>query len=156
MAADWLLLSRVPVDGSSVSASAGPAAVRPGIGAVFAAGPIATHAGVAEEEAGLASGLSDMSSHIGAALGVAVVLTTVVSQADGHGGLVALRDGFQAAFARTIAFAAAGVVIVMLLLGRGPARRNPRRLPRKTETCPATPGPSPRTLSTMLQGGNSE
>jgi hypothetical protein len=32
-----------------------------------------------------------------------------------------------------IAFAAAGVVIVMLL-GRGSARRNPRRLLRKTDT----------------------
>jgi hypothetical protein len=67
---------------------------------VFVAGPIATLAGVAEEDAGLASGLSNMSPNVDAALGVAAVLTTVVvCQADGHGGLVAMSDGFQAAFA---------------------------------------------------------
>jgi EmrB/QacA subfamily drug resistance transporter len=120
MGAATLLLSRVPVHGSYVRDIL-PALLLfgPGLGAVFVAGSIATLAGVAEGESGLASGLNNTSFQIGAALGVAVVSTVAVSQADGHVGPVALTDGSQAAFATTIAFAAAGLLIALLLLGRG-------------------------------------
>jgi EmrB/QacA subfamily drug resistance transporter len=120
MGAGCLLLSRVPVDGRYVSDIL-PALVLfgLGLGAVFVAGSIATLAGVAKEESGLASGLNNTSFQIGAALGVAVLSTVAVSHAEGHGGPVALTDGSQAAFAAAIAFAASGVVIALLLLGRG-------------------------------------
>jgi MFS family permease len=120
MGAGCLLLSRVPVDGRYVSDIL-PALVLfgLGLGAVFVAGSIATLAGVAEEESGLASGLNNTSFQIGAALGVAVLSTVAVPYAEGHRGPVALTDGSQAAFAAAIAFAAAGVVIALLLLGRG-------------------------------------
>jgi MFS family permease len=120
LAAGSLLLTRVPVDGSYVSDIL-PALMLygPGVGAVFATGSIATLAGVADEESGLASGLNNTSFWIGTALGVAVVSTVAVSNADGHRSVAALTDGFQAAFAATIAFAAAGLVIALLLLRRG-------------------------------------
>jgi EmrB/QacA subfamily drug resistance transporter len=120
MALGSLWLTRVPVHGSYVSDIL-PALVLfgPGLGAVFVAGSIATLAGVAERESGLASGLSNTSFQIGAALGVAVVSTVAVTHAEGHGGLPALTDGSHAAFATTIAFAAAGLLVALLLLGRG-------------------------------------
>jgi hypothetical protein len=47
-----------------------------------------------------------------------------VSEADGADPLVALTNGFQSAFAVSIAFAALGLLVAILLLGRvrGPAR----------------------------------
>jgi hypothetical protein len=49
---------------------------------------------------------------------VAVMSSVAVSQADGAAPLVALTDGFQAAFAAAIAFAVLGVLAAALLLGR--------------------------------------
>ena len=46
--------------------------------------PIAALAGVAEEESGLASGLSNTAFQIGAALGVAIVTTVAVSRSEDY------------------------------------------------------------------------
>ena len=90
----------------------------PGLGAAYVAGSIASLAGVAEADAGLASGLNNSSFQIGGAVGVAILSTVAVSQADGADPLTALTNGFQAAFATAIVFAAAGVAAAIALLGR--------------------------------------
>ena len=57
----------------------------PGIGAAYVAGSIASLTGVAETEAGLASGLNNASFQIGGAVGVAILSTVAVSGAHGAG-----------------------------------------------------------------------
>src|SRR5215213_310621 len=89
----------------------------PGIGAAYVAGSIASLTGVAESEAGLASGLNNASFQIGGAVGVALMSTVAVSGAGGAGSLAALTDGYQSAFAVAIAVAALGAVAAGLLLG---------------------------------------
>jgi hypothetical protein len=78
---------------------------------------------VGEADAGLASGLNNTSFQIGGAVGVAILSTVAVSQADGAEPLTALTNGFQSAFTTAIAFAALGLLVAILLLGkvRGPA-----------------------------------
>ena len=93
-----------------------------GIGAAFVAGSIASLTGVAETEAGLASGLNNASFQIGAAVGVAILSSVAVSGGEGTDRLAALTDGYQSAFAAAIVVAALGVVAAALLLGR---RREP-------------------------------
>jgi len=133
MGAASMLLTRVSVEGSYVGELL-PALLLlgPGIGAVFVAGSIATLAGVSEAESGLASGLNNTSFQFGAAVGVAVLSTVAVSERDGQGGLVALTDSFHAAFATSIAFAAAGILIALALLGRR------SRAPQLATATPAT------------------
>jgi EmrB/QacA subfamily drug resistance transporter len=94
----------------------------PGIGAAYVAGSIASLTGVADSEAGLASGLNNASFQIGGAVGVAVLSTVAVAGAHGADRLAALTDGYQSAFAVAIAFAVVGMAAAGLLLGR---RREP-------------------------------
>jgi EmrB/QacA subfamily drug resistance transporter len=94
----------------------------PGIGAAYVAGSIASLTGVAETEAGLASGLNNASFQIGGAVGVAILSSVAVSGAHGAESLTALTDGFQSAFAVAIVVAALGRLAAGLLLGR---RREP-------------------------------
>jgi MFS family permease len=79
--------------------------------------------GSRRDGAGLASGLNNTSFQIGGAVGVAILSSVAISQADGAEPLVAPTDGFQSAFAVAIAFAAFGLLTAILLLGRlsGPA-----------------------------------
>jgi EmrB/QacA subfamily drug resistance transporter len=99
----------------------------PGVGLTFVTCSIAALAGVDEREAGLASGLSNTTFQIGAALGTAIVSTVAVSATDdflarnGAGNpLLALTEGFQSGFAACIVLAAVGALAALLLLG--PAR----------------------------------
>jgi EmrB/QacA subfamily drug resistance transporter len=94
----------------------------PGIGAAYVAGSIASLTGVAESEAGLASGLNNASFQIGGAVGVAILSSVAVSGAHGADPLAALTDGYRSAFAAAIAVAALGMVAAGVLLGR---RREP-------------------------------
>ena len=94
----------------------------PGVGAAYVAGSIASLTGVAESDAGLASGLNNASFQIGGAVGVAILSTVAVSGAHGAGSLTAVTDGYQSAFAVAIAVAALGAAAAGLLLG---ARREP-------------------------------
>jgi EmrB/QacA subfamily drug resistance transporter len=96
----------------------------PGIGLTFVTASIAALAGVAEHEAGLASGLSNTAFQMGAALGVAIVSTVAVSRTEdytaansGADPRVALMEGFQSAFVACTALAAIGVVLALALLG---------------------------------------
>jgi MFS family permease len=102
-----------------------------GIGPVFATATIAALAGVAEREAGLASGLTNTAFQLGGALGVAIVSTVAVSRSEdylaaneGANPLVVLTEGFQSAFVTCVVLAGIGVVLALLLLGR--PRRGPQ------------------------------
>ena len=55
-------------------------------------------------------------------MGVAILSTVAVSRRDGADPLAALTNGFQAAFATAIVFAALGLLAASLLLG---SRREP-------------------------------
>ena len=90
----------------------------PGIGAAYVAGSIASLTGVAETEAGLASGLNNASFQIGGAVGVAILSTVAVSGAHGADPLATLTDGYRSAFAVAIAVAALGAAAATALLGR--------------------------------------
>jgi EmrB/QacA subfamily drug resistance transporter len=90
----------------------------PGIGAAYVAGSIASLTGVAESEAGLASGLNNASFQIGGAVGVAILSSVAVSGAHGAGSLAALTNGYRSAFAAAIAVAMIGLVAAALLLGK--------------------------------------
>ena len=111
-----------------------------GIGPVFATATIAALEGVAEREAGLASGLSNTAFQLGGALGVAIVSTVAVSRSEGYlatgegaDPLVALTEGFQSAFVACVVLAGIGAALALLLLGR------PRKAPQeRLEPVPAT------------------
>ncbi|HEX6026708.1 MAG TPA: MFS transporter [Solirubrobacter sp.] len=114
-----LLLTQVSVDGSYLGDIFFALLIfGPGLGAAFVAGSIGSLAGVAERDAGLASGLNNSSFQIGGAIGVAIVSTVAVSQADGADPLTAMTTGFQSAFATAIIFAVAGVLVALALLGK--------------------------------------
>jgi predicted MFS family arabinose efflux permease len=114
-----LLLTQVSVDGSYLGdLFLALMILGPGIGAAYVAGSIASLTGVAETEAGLASGLNNASFQIGGAVGVAILSSVAVSGAHGTDSLAALTNGYQSAFAVAIAVAALGVVAASLLLGR--------------------------------------
>src|SRR5918911_1441649 len=90
----------------------------PGVGGAYVAGSIASLTGVAESEAGLASGLNNASFQIGGAVGVAILSTVAVSGAHGAGPLAALTSGYRSAFAAAIAVAAIGTGAAGLPLPR--------------------------------------
>jgi hypothetical protein len=117
-----LVFTQVSVDGSYLGdLFLGLLILGPGIGAAYVAGSIASLTGVADADAGLASGLNNASFQIGGAVGVAIVSTVAVSGAHGSD-LAALTEGYQSAFAVAIGVAALGLVAAGLLLGR---RREP-------------------------------
>jgi len=94
-----------------------------GIGFSFVPVTIAAVAGVASEEAGLASGLVNTSRFVGGALGLALLaaLATARTNTDLHHGLAAhaaLTSGFVLAFGIAAAFSAAGAVIALVGLPR--------------------------------------
>jgi EmrB/QacA subfamily drug resistance transporter len=114
-----LLLTQVSVDGSYLGdIFLGLLVFGPGLGAAYVAGSIVSLAGIAEADAGLASGLNNSSFQIGGAVGVAILSTVAISNAHGNNELAALTNGFQAAFATAIIFAALGLLIAIALLGK--------------------------------------
>jgi Major Facilitator Superfamily len=117
--AGCVLLTRVSAEGSYVGdIFFGLLIFGPGLGATYVAASVATLAGVAERESGLASALNNAAFQIGGALGTAIVTTVAVSEAAGPNALVALTEGFQAAFGASIVFSGLGLLCVILLLGR--------------------------------------
>ena len=128
-----LLLTQVSVGGSYFGdIFLGLLVVGPGIGLAFVTATVAALAGVAEHEAGLASGLSNTALQIGAALGVAILTTVAVSTSgrylavnEGANPLVVLNEGFQSAFVACVVLAGIGMALALLLLGR------PRKAPQE-------------------------
>jgi MFS family permease len=141
MGAGSLLLTQVSVGGSYFGdIFFGLLVFGPGVGFAFVTATVAALAGVAEEEAGLASGLSNTALQVGGALGVAIVTTVAVSRSDDYlaanqdaNPLVVLNEGFQSAFLAVAVLAAIGVALALLLPGR------PRKAPQeRLEPIPAT------------------
>jgi EmrB/QacA subfamily drug resistance transporter len=142
LGAGSLLLTQVSVGGSYLGdIFFGLLIVGPGIGLAFVTATVAALAGVAEHEAGLASGLSNTAVQIGAALGVAIGTTVAVSRSgaylaanEGASPLVGLTEGFQSAFLALVVLAGIGMALALLLLGR------PRKTPQ--ERLEAVPVPA--------------
>ncbi len=126
MGAGALLLTQISVDGTYFGDIFLALLVfGPGIGLAFVTATVAALAGVAEHESGLASGLSNTAFQMGAALGTAIVATVAVSRTDDYlaanaeaSPLVALTEGFQAAFLATAILAGIGAALALLALGR--------------------------------------
>jgi EmrB/QacA subfamily drug resistance transporter len=137
-----LLLTQVSVGGSYFGdIFFGLLVFGPGVGLAFVTASIAALAGVPERESGLASGLSNTSFQIGAALGVAIVTSVAVTRTDdylaansGANRLVALTEGFQSAFLAVAILAGIGVALALLLLGR------PRAVPQEQLEPSPVPG----------------
>ena len=96
-----------------------------GIGLAFVTATVAALAGVAEHEAGLASGLSNTALQIGTALGAAIVTTVAVTRSAGYlaahhsaNPLAALTAGYQSAFLTCAMLAGIGLALALLLPGR--------------------------------------
>jgi EmrB/QacA subfamily drug resistance transporter len=133
MGAGSLLLTQVSVGGSYFGdIFLGLLVFGPGVGLAFVTATVAALAGVAAQESGLASGLSNTALQIGAALGVAIATTVAVTRSEDYlaanevaNPLVALNEGFQAAFLACVVLAGLGVAFAVLLLGR------PRKAPQE-------------------------
>jgi EmrB/QacA subfamily drug resistance transporter len=130
-----LLLTQVSVGGSYFGdIFFGLLVCGPGVGLAFVTATVAALAGVAEQEAGLASGLSNTALQVGGALGVAIATTVAVSTSGdylaAHAGanpLVVLNEGFQSAFVALVVLAGIGLALALLLLGR-PRKASQERL----------------------------
>jgi EmrB/QacA subfamily drug resistance transporter len=101
-----------------------------GLGFSFVPISIAALAGVQPAEAGLASGLINMSQQIGGALGIAALSAVATSKT--HDAIVsgtaqtgALTDGFQAAFIGATGIALLGVLVALLVVRRSDLAEEP-------------------------------
>jgi MFS family permease len=124
MTGGMLWYSQVPVDGSYVPDLL-PGYLMVGVGIAFAFVPvsIAALAGVAEREAGLASGLINTSQQIGGAIGVATASTVFTSHfnslaREGASVPAALTGGYQWAFWGLAVLEALAVVAALGLVRR--------------------------------------
>jgi len=137
-----LWATQVPVHGTFWGSLAGPFIVV-GLGTAFAFIPvsIAALAGVAEPEAGLASGLLNTTQQLGGAIGVAVASTIAATHAttllhQGAAPAAALTSGFQWAFWACGAIGLAAVPVTYLLVRR-------RELAIAVASASAKPQPAP-------------
>ena len=115
--------TQAPVNGHFWGSLFGPFVVAVGMGSAFTMIPvsIAALAGVAEREAGLASGLIYTSQELGGALGIAIASSIAASRGNtllrsGHSISAALTGGFHAAFWVMGAIALLGVPVTFLLV----------------------------------------
>ena len=122
MTVGLLLLVRTPVEGNFL-VDVLPATLAVGLGAGIGFNPIllAAMSGVAQTEAGLASGVVNTSFMMGGALGLAVLASLAASRTDsleasGEGTLAALNGGYHVAFLVGALFVVASAVVAALLL----------------------------------------
>ena len=109
--------SQVSAHGSFLSDILGPSLLAAiGLGLAFVPNTIAAVSGVADRDAGLASGLINTSQQVGGALGLAV-LSTVANSVTGNSHTPAgLTDVFQSAFLAGAGIAALGLAATLLLI----------------------------------------
>ena len=138
-----LWATQVTVHGQFWSSLAGPFIIT-GIGTAFAFIPvsIAALAGVAEHEAGLASGLLNTSQQLGGAIGVAVASTIAATHAStllhqGTGPAAALTSGFQWAFWACGTIGLAAIPVTFLLVRRGELAEAVASTSQKPQPAPA-------------------
>jgi EmrB/QacA subfamily drug resistance transporter len=134
-----LLLTQVSVGGSYFGdIFFGLLLFGPGVGLAFVPATVSALAGVAEQDSGLASGLSNTALQLGGALGVAILTTVAVTRSgdylaanEGANPLVVLNEAFQSAFLACVVLSGIGMALALLLLGR------PRKAPQeRLETVP--------------------
>jgi EmrB/QacA subfamily drug resistance transporter len=124
LSAGLIYFTQVSPDGSYVGdLLPGFLLIAVGLGFSFVPISIAALAGVQPAEAGLASGLINMSQQIGGALGIAALsaIATRTTQDSIVSGTVkgaALTDGFQAAFMGAAGVALVGILVALLLVRR--------------------------------------
>ena len=139
--AGLLLLAQIPADGDYVAdLLPGLLVTGLGLGTAFVSLSIGALEGVAERDAGLASGLVNTTQQVGGALGVAVLSTLAITRsdeliADGTAAPVALTEGFQIALIAAAGFAIAGALAVLALV-RGRRRPEPVAEPVAGEPAP--------------------
>jgi EmrB/QacA subfamily drug resistance transporter len=118
-----LWATQVPAHGHYWANLAGPFFVAGGAIFVFITVSIGALAGVAEHDAGIASGLLNTSQQIGGAIGVAVASTVAATHSrlllsQGHAAAAALTGGFQWAFWVLGLTALAAIPVTFLLIRR--------------------------------------
>jgi EmrB/QacA subfamily drug resistance transporter len=135
LTAGMVWYSQIPVDGSYISDLL-PGYLMVGVGIAFAFVPIsiAALAGVAEREAGLASGLINTSQQIGGAIGTAVASTVFATHskdllAEGRSQADALTHGFGYGFWALAFFGLAAIVAAVTLIKREEMAETPVTAP---------------------------
>jgi MFS family permease len=124
LSAGLLYFTQVSPDGSYLGdLLPGFLLIAVGLGFSFVPISIAALAGVQPAEAGLASGLINMSQQVGGALGIAALSaiatsTTHSSIVTGTARATALTDGFQAAFIGAAGVALAGILVALVVVRR--------------------------------------
>jgi EmrB/QacA subfamily drug resistance transporter len=118
-----LWATQVPADGHYWANLAGPLFVAGGAIFAFITTSIGALAGVAERDAGVASGLLNTSQQIGGAIGVAVAATVAATHSrlllsQGHAAAAALTGGLHWAFWVTGLTALAAIPVTLLLIRR--------------------------------------
>jgi MFS family permease len=127
-----VLLAQVSADGSYFGdLFLGLLIFGPGLGAGTVAGAIAALSGVPQEDAGVASGTNTAAFQIGGALGTAVAVTVAAAHTTGSDRLIALTEGYQAAFTACAIVAIVGLAVAIALLRR-PAAVTEGTSPRAT------------------------
>jgi EmrB/QacA subfamily drug resistance transporter len=144
-----VLAATTSVDGGYLGVFAGLLPMATGMGATFVSLTLVATTGVAEDDAGLASGIFNTSQQIGGALGLAVLSTlandrTAGVLADLSGAptptqqQAALVDGFQLAFLAAAGLMAVGTVLVAVFL----RRRDVERIDAAAEGGDVLPAPA--------------
>jgi EmrB/QacA subfamily drug resistance transporter len=117
IAAGLLWFSQVPPDGTFLADILGPSILAAiGLGLAFVTSTIAAVSGVADHEAGLASGLINTTQQVGGALGLAVLSAIAISVTGSSTSPAALTDGFQSAFLAGAGFAVLGLIGTLTLI----------------------------------------
>ncbi len=124
MAIGLLIQTRAPVQGTYWTNML-PAIVLKavGMGAVFLPLSLLATTGIKEDH-GVASGVFNISQHIGSGLGLAVLTTVAASQIHASKTLPAFVDGFHWAFVASVAF----LVVAIALIGGALRREHVRQL----------------------------
>jgi EmrB/QacA subfamily drug resistance transporter len=117
--------SQVSADGSYLTDILGPSLLAAiGLGLAFVTSTIAAVSGVADREAGLASGLINTTQQIGGALGLAVLATIANSVTGNAVSPAALTDGYQSAFLAGAGIGALGFAATLTLIRGRDSRRH--------------------------------